>query len=239
MQTLLEMLLFEKDLMLQELRRHPEFILKISEFTNKTYLGYREQGCIDVCGFPVRLSMYLQNHWEYVTQKDPALSHLASPPFLNPRQEVEILLHTGSLSNLEKSLLYTVFISACSPQEVLSEKDLKQVLIGISHLDRHPLPLLWRDPAVMRDIRTLLQKNTQRIRDLPSHKMQELLNALARDFQPGKQSEASVEETFPIFKHRRRRMQDRPAFGACVYCRISLQRVAQCDKRKQGVRQGV
>lgn len=199
LQNYFEMLLFESDLMLDELRRHPEFIHKIISFIHKTLESYREQGNIEASTFLIKISHFLEEHWEYVCKEDPSLRQgISNPHFVDTLEELKRLLDIGSLSNQEKSLLYSHLIAFSKD----ANSDLQQILLGLSHIDKHPLPLEWRDPAINREIRSTLQVLSRKIQSTSDEEMNGILNAIVNYHNP--HANASYRwncDNFPIFSN--------------------------------------
>lgn len=181
-QSYFSMLLFEKDYMIKELYRNPEFANQLVSFIRKEYANYFERGHLGVCTFLLELNHDLQKHWNYVCQKNPKLADIVKPDFLISFIEIERLENIGSLSNIDKSMIYGLYIFLCSELDEIA--DMQKILVGISHLDRHHVPIHWKNPRINREISRILQKLSANIESLSEKDRNAILDAIVLHHYP-------------------------------------------------------
>jgi hypothetical protein len=200
-QSWFENLFFEGNLMLNEMRQNPEFLNKISDFINKSYFGFCDQGDLAASTYLLNLARNIQKHKDYLCEIDHLLATSLNKAVSLPDyfQEAKKLLKMKSLTLEDKSFIYSYFIDFCSDQEKINESTIQEILIGISHLIRHPLPLEWRNPATERGIRRTLQNISEQLSNMPIEKMNDILNAIVNHHYPTEGKSQWTLEKFPLY----------------------------------------
>jgi len=155
--------LFDRDLLIQQLRRHPHFVLILRSFIRTHFKIAKEKGDATTASALLEIDQRLESYWNVATKdwseeqriqwKEETTGKPGSKP-LNWIENLNRLLRIVNLKPSERSLVYARLIASCEGQETLDKTTLKNVLKGISHLRIHPLSGLQEDPTLIYHIQS-------------------------------------------------------------------------------------
>lgn len=193
-QTLFHALLFEKDLLLTELKVNPQLVPHLNTLLRNGYQHAFDLGDISTCVFYLNLSRRIQNYYSNVYPQKTEENH-----FLPFEEKMEKLFTLTGLNDEDKSLLYLENLSAFVEKTSLDEKQSRLMIKGLVHLSVNPLPNHITFPVVKAEINKAIIKHSFSIQKHLQEKGGDILNEAIKPFIKDFKNMDWKPNPFPLF----------------------------------------
>lgn len=193
-QTFFNLLLFEEDLLLKELKNSPEMVEVIQNFVRKGFQIAHDAGHLETAAFYLNLSRHLEKNLLYALPEARQEDH----PFLDHHRELLQLIHY-SVDPHEKSPLYEELIASYSDVETINHEDLLLILSAQVALQIYPTQHSLVDPEIREEQRVALLRLHDQIDEGIKENPEEIINAILQRVIPDYEDLKWEEERYPVF----------------------------------------
>lgn len=150
--------LFDRDLLIRQLQRHPRFLLQLRQFIHTQLKIAEDKGDVITASFLLEVDQRIEQHWNVATADwtdakrvawNQEIKETSGGRKIRWHLRHQRLLKVAGLSPLEKSVVNARMIASFKGQKKLRSTAVEAITKGVCHLKKYPLYGLYEDPLLV------------------------------------------------------------------------------------------
>lgn len=188
-QTIFQLLIFEKNLLIEELKINETLLPSLKKFILEGYQNAQETGNIQTSIYFLHLSRHLQPYIDFIKLGED---------FILPYKDLlQQCLDTPRLTPDEKSIIYQELLASYSKNQIIDQKDCMQMLKAIFHLRKYPLKKEQIDHVTLNEQQEAIEHLHDQIEDYVRENSSLIINTVIQDILPEAKDNAWKITQFP------------------------------------------